>query len=56
MRLQPRPRSQSVIARRPSGSALNTRTAMHAGPPPASNRRTAAVTHILCTSSPTPRS
>ena len=48
-------RSQSVIARSPSGSALNSRTAVRARLRPASHRRTAAVMHILWTSSPAAR-
>ena len=47
----PRPRSQSVIARTPSGSAENSRVAVRAG----SHNRTVAVTRILCTSRPAAR-
>ncbi len=48
-------RSQSVIARRPFGSVLNSRTATRAGPRPASQMRNAAVICILCTSRPAAR-
>ena len=51
----PCPHSHSVMARRPSGSALNSRVAVRAGPLPASHNRTVAVTCILCTSRPAAR-